>query len=929
MSNIGRNGKIFLVFLASALLVWSADKVYVRYQKQHELNVFRSNVEKIARSLEFETMRGQAMGMVSLLGLNEPLIKDVARGKLPKDAPQALARLRSTRQLLGANGLFIINADGIIVGHESSTEKSTGKDVKFRPYFQQAFSGKENIYAAAGTTGGVRGLYIAAPLRENDSPQGKIIGVVAVKMLAAFLDEKLKLFGSQGMLLTPQGVVFASTQKDWLFHFSGEATPERIASIKNQRQFGKVFEQADPIRLPISLDQDYVQYAGNTYAVASSKLQWADPAGSWDVVILQNTTHWVPLGERVVLSTVLGFGSLLIGLLALLRHETKLRNLVYKQKLEDSNKALETLTHTLEDKVNERTAELIATQMKLENLIDTGLELGRERDRMALLHKTLFSGKTLLNCDAGTMYLVTDHKTLRFALRTRDDELPSFEIPLYDEETGQPVERFVSTYTALHNEPVVIDNIYEETRFDVSGAKRFDEVSRYRTVSMLTVPLTPRDGEVIGVMQFLNAMDPNTGAVTTFNPELVRFVTAMAAQASLALDNYQLIQAQKDLMDSLIKLIAGAIDAKSPYTGGHCERVPQLAMMLAEQACRQTEGAFADFDFKSDDEWREFRIGAWLHDCGKVTTPEFVVDKASKLETIYNRIHEIRTRFEVLLRDATITRLEAVASGTDEVEAARIFEARKAQLIDDFAFVAECNIGGEFMAPEKLERLKRIAEETWVRHFDDRLGLAHGELLRYEGESEAVPAQEQLLSDKPHHILPRKDFRAFDPKYEFKVNVPENLYNYGEIYNLSIGRGTLTEEERFKINEHIIQTIVMLEQLPLPKNMKRIAEYAGTHHETMIGTGYPRQLDGSSLSIPSRIMAIADIFEALTASDRPYKKAKTLSESIKILSFFKRDKHVDADLFDLFLTSGVYRQYAEKYLLPEQIDEVDIEQYLA
>jgi HD-GYP domain-containing protein (c-di-GMP phosphodiesterase class II) len=929
MSKISRTGKVLLMLMISSMLVWASDHVYVHYQKQHELNALRSNVEKIARGLEFETMRGQAMGMATLLGLNEPLIKDVARGKLPMDAPEALARMRGTRQQLGADGLFIINADGIIVGHESTTEKSTGKDVKFRPYFQQAFAGKENIYAAAGTTGGVRGLYIAAPLRENDTPSGKIIGVVTIKMLAAFLDDKLKPFGSHGLLLTPQGVVFASTNPNWVFGLAGEATPGRIASIKNLRQFGKIFEQSDPARLPISLNQDYVVFADRTYAVATSEMQWEDPAGPWKVVILQDAAHWVPWAERLILAALIGFGSLLIGLLVVLRHEAKLRSLRYKQQLEESNCALEVLTHTLEDKVHERTRELTVSQGKLENLIQTGIELGSERDRMALLHKTLFAGKSLLNCDAGTLYLVTDHKTLKFALRTRVDELPAVEIPLYEKETGAPVERFVSTYTAIRNTPVLIDDIYQESRFDVSGTKRFDEETGYRTVSMLTVPLAPRDGEVIGVLQFMNALDPGSGVVTTFNPELVRFVTAMAAQASLALDNYQLIQAQKDLMDSFIKLIAGAIDAKSPYTGGHCERVPELAIMLAEEASRQEEGPLADFGFTSDDEWREFRIGAWLHDCGKVTTPEFVVDKASKLETIYNRIHEVRMRFEVLLRDAVIARLESIANGAKVAEADQAFDTRKAQLIDDFAFVAECNIGGEFMAPEKIDRLKRIAEETWMRNFDDRLGLAHGELQHYDSAPEPMPVREPLLSDKFHHVLPRKDFRAFDPKYGFKVNVPENLYNYGEIYNLSIGRGTLTEEERFKINEHIIQTIVMLDQLPLPKNMRRVSEYAGTHHETMIGTGYPRQLDKTGLSIPSRIMAIADIFEALTASDRPYKKAKTLSESIRILSFFKKDKHVDGDLFDLFLTSGVYRRYAEQFLLPEQIDEVDIKQYLA
>jgi hypothetical protein len=341
------------------------------------------------------------------------------------------------------------------------------------------------------------------------------------------------------------------------------------------------------------------------------------------------------------------------------------------------------------------------------------------------------------------------------------------------------------------------------------------------------------------------------------------------------------------------------------------------------------EGPFADFNFHSDEEWREFRIGAWLHDCGKVTTPEYVVDKATKIETIYNRIHEVRTRFEVLLRDAEIASLKAIQSGADSAATAQEFHERRAQLIDDFTFVAECNVGGEFMAPECIERIKKIAGQTWLRHFDDRLGLSHEELRRYESMPVSeLPAVENLLSDKPCHIIPRGFDKALDPRYGFKVQVPENLYNFGEVLNLCVERGTLSEEERFKINEHIIQTVVMLDALPFPRELRRVPEYAGTHHETLTGSGYPRKLTKDDLSVPARIMAIADIFEALTASDRPYKKAKTLSESVKILSFFKKDKHIDPELFDLFLSSGVYLRYAEHYLKPEQIDSVDVSKYL-
>ncbi len=576
------------------------------------------------------------------------------------------------------------------------------------------------------------------------------------------------------------------------------------------------------------------------------------------------------------------------------------------------------------------TESLRETHNKLENLIKIGLDLGRERDRMALLKTLMVSGTALTNSDGGTLYLMTERKTLEFALRTRSDDLPSFEIPLYKPDTGEPNDSYVATHVALRNEIVVIDDIYAETRFDVSGTRKFDAESGHRTVSMLTLPLSPRTGEVIGVIQFMNAQDPLTGQIIPFSADAIRFVTALTAQAAVALDNHQLVQAQQNLMDSLIKLIAGAVDAKSPYTGGHCERVPALAIMLAEEVERQRSGPFGDFHWANDDERREFRIGAWLHDCGKVTTPEYVVDKATKLETNYDRIHEVRMRFEVLLRDARIDCLQACLDGRDAAAARAELQARGAQLSDDFSFIAMCNEGGEFMAPERIERLRRIAQQTWQRNFDDRIGISRAALRRFSGvPATPLPSTELLLSDKPEHVIPRGIEKSQDPRYGFKVPVPKNLYNLGEIYNLSIGRGTLTDEERYKINEHIIQTIMMLDALPFPKNMRRVPEYAGTHHETLLGTGYPRKLDASQLSVPSRIMAIADIFEALTASDRPYKETKTLSESIRILSFFKKDRHIDPDLFDLFLTSGVYKSYAAQYLMPEQIDEVDITQYLS
>ena len=573
--------------------------------------------------------------------------------------------------------------------------------------------------------------------------------------------------------------------------------------------------------------------------------------------------------------------------------------------------------------------EVKARTVKLDMLIDNGIKMSTVHDRTQLLENILKEGRKFLHCDAATMYLVTENKTLRFALRTRDDSIPLAEIPLFDEATGLPNERYVSTYVAIHNTPILIDDVYQESRFDLSGTRRFDEESNYRTVSMLTVPMSPRNGEVIGVLQFLNALDPATNEVVPFPQDVFILVEALASQAAVALDNLQLVEAHKDLMESMIRVIATAIDAKSPYTGRHCSRVPELGLILAKAATETTTGPLADFRFSTEDEWREFRIGAWLHDCGKVTTPEYIIDKATKLETIYNRIHEIRMRFEVLFRDAEIERLNALHQGENPAEADAHFETRKAALIDDFAFVAGCNIGEESMTDTKIERLEQIARTTWLRHFDDRLGLSREEEARLESVPvQHLPVVERLLDDKPNHLVPRMKVDVPDPSFGFCIDIPSVLYNHGEIYNLSIRHGTLTAEERYKITEHMIFTVIMLEQMNFPKQLKRVTEYACTHHESLNNDGYPRRLGPQDLSVPARIMAIADIFEALTAPDRPYKRPNTVSEAVEILHGMKQRGVIDPDLFDLFLTSGSYLIYAEKFLKPEQIDPMDITTYL-
>ena len=560
--------------------------------------------------------------------------------------------------------------------------------------------------------------------------------------------------------------------------------------------------------------------------------------------------------------------------------------------------------------------ELAQTMDEMKETIRRFLDITRaiadERDFDRLLPRLLAETMSAADAQAGVLYLADDHQ-LRPATALRSD--------------GTPLTAGDATIPAAACGPLLGTAL--ESRTACGGRLGAADIAALRlpigdetTDHAIAIPLLNRSDVLVGAMLLVRADDTNAAQI--------RFIEALSGSSAVSLESRELIHAQKVLFEAFIQLIAGAIDAKSAYTGGHCARVPELTKMLARAACAADSGPYAGFRL-SDDEWEAIHVAAWLHDCGKVTTPEYVVDKATKLETLYDRIHEVRMRFEVLKRDAEIACLQAIAAGEPEASARARRDDELRRLDDDFAFVAECNEGGEFMAAERQERLQAIASRTWQRTLDDRLGISHEEKERKErAPATALPANEPLLADKPEHRFERaeRDRMPADNRWGFRMPVPELLYNKGELHNLGVARGTLSEEERFKINEHIVQTLIMLSELPFPKHLREVPEIAACHHEKMDGTGYPRRLTRDQMGPVARMMAIADIFEALTAVDRPYKKGKTLSEAVKIMSFMKKDQHIDPDLFALFLRSGVYREYAARYMRPEQIDEVDIEAFL-
>ncbi len=521
---------------------------------------------------------------------------------------------------------------------------------------------------------------------------------------------------------------------------------------------------------------------------------------------------------------------------------------------------------------------------RFEQLNEIGASLSSERNIERLLESILLAAKAITHADGGTLYRVSeDQKSLRFEIVRTDSLKIAYggtsgepisakfqDLPLY-RENGQANNSLVAAFSAIHARTVNIADAYAADGFDFSGTRKFDQVTGYRSQSFLTVPLKNHENEIIGVLQLINAIDPASGAVRVFSDADQRLAESLASQAAVALTNRLLVSQLEALFEAFITLINLAIDEKSPYTGGHCQRVPTLTMMLAEAVDATKEGPLADFLMSENDRY-ELKIAGLLHDCGKVTTPVHVVDKATKLQTIFDRIKMVDTRFEVVRRDAEIAMLRAVAVGADRVTADQGLQDRCRAIDDDRAFLRRVNVGGESMKPQDQERVRRISKAyRWVN-------------------TDGV--ETDFLTDN-------------------------------EVENLTIRAGTLTQDERETINYHIVATIKMLESLPWPKHLKNVPEYAGGHHERMDGKGYPKGLKRDEMSVQARIMGIADIFEALTARDRPYKAGMKLSEALRILGNFRKNGHVDPDLFDVFIKQKVYLKYAKHYLDPSQIDEPD------
>jgi len=523
---------------------------------------------------------------------------------------------------------------------------------------------------------------------------------------------------------------------------------------------------------------------------------------------------------------------------------------------------------------------------RIKRLNEIGLSLSSEDNINVIFELIMEEAKNITHADGRTLYMKSeDGKTMNFEILRTDSmktimggtsgvEITYPAIQLFNEDGDKNLSN-INTYVAHTGKTLNIKDAYKEKGFDFSGTKAFDKNTGYRSKSFLTVPLKDHEDEIIGVMQLLNSIDQSSGKVVPFSKEMQDQIESLASQGAVALTNKRLVLELKKLFEAFIKLIAQAIDEKSPYTGGHCERVPEITMMLADAVEKVDYGKYKDFKMTEDEKYELF-IAGWLHDCGKVATPAHIVDKGTKLETIFDRIEVVNHRFEILKRDFEIEFLKKKIYLIENDQESQIkdyedeYKDKIKQISDYNQFIEKANIGGEFMKKDDQDLVKTISKYSYQ------------------------------LKDKKSPLLNKKD-----------------------VENLSIPKGTLLPEEREQINDHIRITIDMLEKLPYPKKLKNIPEFAGGHHEKLDGTGYPKGLKADEMSVQAKMMAIADIYEALTAADRPYKDGKKLSDAMRIMGYMKNEYEIDVDLFEIFVKEGVYKKYAKKFVKKNQLDKVD------
>lgn len=514
----------------------------------------------------------------------------------------------------------------------------------------------------------------------------------------------------------------------------------------------------------------------------------------------------------------------------------------------------------------------------LRRLTEVALGLSAERNLTRLLERILDEARGMNLADAGTLYLVDPKARVLLyeilhndTLGTRIGGISGVRVDL----PPVPLQReYVSAYVALTGATVNIPDVYEAGSFDFSGPRKYDAITGYRSRSMLVVPIWDHERTIVGVLQLINAMRSDTREVVPFLGRNVARTQALASQAGIAITNARLIADLQAYFEGLVHVMASAVDEKSAHTSGHIRRVTRLACLLAEAVNRCDPSEFDGQQFTAD-ELEELRIAGLLHDIGKIVVPEYLVDKATKLQTVFDRIELLRTRFDAIRRSeenkALLQKLQLLSGGGNDADLAAIDAALAAGdhlLREDLAFLESLNRGGEKLAQENVERVRAIACRTYT------------------------------------------DTNGFERPY----------LTEDEVQNLSIVRGTLLPEELAQIRNHAAVTIRLLNQIPFGNKLRNVPVYAGDHHEMLNGSGYPQGKTAAQLPLQSRILAVTDIFDALTASDRPYRRADPYENACAILREEAARGRLDSRLVELFIRAGCFRRMQYELGIPPEPD---------
>jgi len=515
---------------------------------------------------------------------------------------------------------------------------------------------------------------------------------------------------------------------------------------------------------------------------------------------------------------------------------------------------------------------------EISELTAIGKALGTGKDIRALLKMILSIARRFSKADGGTLYLVDQKKKkLDFHvfhndslnIDEEDEKIDLQGVPLYHVDDTPNLSN-VSSYVFHTGKIINIDDVYKTNQFMFDGTRRFDEALHYRSKSMVVIPMRNHEDDIIGILQLINSKDPSSRKIISFGKDALEKAAALANQASVILTQQRLIIEMKELFEAFIKSIAVSIDEKSKHTGGHIQRVTELSIMIARKI-NEDDIIFNNI-YLSDDQMDELRIAALMHDTGKITTPDHIISKSSRLETVFDRIELIRTRWELFK-----TNLKLIAA------------QRKLSLLDQ---------------TEKHEEMARI-DLMCIQ----KIETLETEMMTLSTINSSKESLDQGLIDQLEGIN------------EKSCEMSKNPYlTEDEFENLCVIKGTLTAGEREIINNHARLTEKILNKLPWPKKLSNIPSIAGAHHEKLDGSGYPLHLNKENINIQARILAIADIFEALCARDRPYKKPMTLSKTVAVLQQMSENHLIDEDIVKLFFESGVHIEYAKRHLSPDQID---------